>query len=203
MLSTLWTFADTAAPAASGSASPPSTTTFDDLEAFLAHVAREQPGQPLFLLGHSMGGAIVVRLALSPPAADRRLDSQCGGVADRRKCVPGAAQAARLMSRFWPRLRLVRLGDRMLALTRGWWPISATIRWSITANFPSAAARRSSVPPRPSRGKWNRSRSPCRFCTAQAIGLPTHSGKLGTLRPGSFGGQDTEALPGPLSRPAA
>jgi alpha-beta hydrolase superfamily lysophospholipase len=87
----------------------------DDLDAFLVHVAREQPGRPLFLLGHSMGGAIAVRLTLRRRSPIDGLILSAAALRIAGNVFPVLRKLARLMSRFWPRLRLVRLGDRMLS----------------------------------------------------------------------------------------
>jgi alpha-beta hydrolase superfamily lysophospholipase len=78
------------------------------LAAVLAHVRSATAGQPLLLLGHSLGGAVALDLVLAgPPAAaapaalvlsNPALDA--GGIAAWR------VLAARLLSRLWPRFSL-------------------------------------------------------------------------------------------------
>ena len=46
----------------------------DDTEVFLGEVRRAQPGKPVFLLGHSMGGLVCARLAEVRPPDVRGLD---------------------------------------------------------------------------------------------------------------------------------
>ena len=82
----------------------------DDVEILLERVAARQPGKPLFLLGHSMGGAIVTLLGIErqPPVRGLVLSSPSvvvgGGV------FPMLRRLASLVGFVWPTLRLVRLG---------------------------------------------------------------------------------------------
>lgn len=87
----------------------------DDLEEFLAHVAAEQSGRPVFLLGHSMGGAIVARLALRGRPQIGGLILSAAALRIGGNVFPVLRKLAWLMSRVWPRLRLVRLGSGMLS----------------------------------------------------------------------------------------
>ena len=87
----------------------------DDLEVLLARVAEQQPGRPVFLLGHSMGGAIVARLALRRRPQIRGLILSAAALRIAGNVFPVLRKLARLMSRVWPRLRLVRLGSGMLS----------------------------------------------------------------------------------------
>lgn len=87
----------------------------DDLDTLLQRIAAEQPGRPLFLLGHSMGGAVVTRFVLRrrPPISGLILSAAALRIAG--NVFPVLRKLARLFSRLWPRLRLVRLGSRMLS----------------------------------------------------------------------------------------
>ncbi len=87
----------------------------DDLELFLAQIAPQHPGRPLFLLGHSMGGTIVARLTLRRRPDVRGLILSAAALRIAGSVFPVLRKMARLMSRVWPRLRLVRLGSRMLS----------------------------------------------------------------------------------------
>lgn len=76
-----------------------------DLATFLELVARDDPGRPLFLLGNSLGGLIVLDYALSTPAG-------LGGVIAvsaplSRLNVPAPLMAlGRIMSKLWPAFSL-------------------------------------------------------------------------------------------------
>src|SRR4029450_12297013 len=79
-----------------------------DLRSVHELAAREHPGLPLFLLGHSMGGLVALRYAQRGGGGLRGLvlASPLLGIAPASR--PGAARAAlgRACSALWPRLRL-------------------------------------------------------------------------------------------------
>lgn len=89
----------------------------DDLDRFCRLVRRQCPVVPLFVFGHSMGGTVaglyaaggygVSGVILSAAAAE------VGG-----RVFPVLRRLAPLAARLFPRLRLVRLGDRMLSRDR-------------------------------------------------------------------------------------
>jgi len=87
----------------------------DDAEHYAARVREENPGKPLFLLGHSMGGTIVALLAI-----ERRVDAQglilsAPALRVGNHVFPLLRRLAFLASRIWPGLRLVRLGYSRLS----------------------------------------------------------------------------------------
>jgi acylglycerol lipase len=64
----------------------------DDVEGFLARVLQRNPGKKLFLLGHSMGGAVVVSyLVMRRPVLDGALFSGAGMLGPRPTPKPGEA----------------------------------------------------------------------------------------------------------------
>ncbi len=87
----------------------------DDLEVFLDRVREREPEKPIFLFGHSMGAAIVLRLVI------RREPDVCGmvlGAPPLRiggKMFPILRRLAGLFSHIMPRLRLVRLGTHFMS----------------------------------------------------------------------------------------
>jgi len=87
----------------------------DDLQEFLAAVRRQEPAGPLFLLGHSMGGAIAARLVQTRTVAldGLILSAPAARVAD--TVFPWLRRIAGFISRFFPRLRVVRIGSRGLS----------------------------------------------------------------------------------------
>jgi alpha-beta hydrolase superfamily lysophospholipase len=87
----------------------------DDLEILLERVRRREPGKPVFLFGHSMGGAIVTQLAVerSPNIQGMVLSAPALSVGN--EVFPVLRRAAGFFSRFLPRLRFVRLGTRFLS----------------------------------------------------------------------------------------
>lgn len=87
----------------------------DDLEILLARVAARQPGKPLFLFGHSMGGAIVALLAITRPPKVRGLILGAPAVLIAGNVFPVLRRLASLASAVWPTLRLVRMGCRFIS----------------------------------------------------------------------------------------
>jgi acylglycerol lipase len=82
----------------------------DDVEILLDRVAGRQPGKPLFLLGHSMGGAIVALLGMLRPPKVRGLVLSGPSVVVAGGVFPVLRRLAALVSAVWPTLQLVRLG---------------------------------------------------------------------------------------------
>jgi alpha-beta hydrolase superfamily lysophospholipase len=82
----------------------------DDVEMLLDRVAARQPGKPLFLLGHSMGGAIVALLGILRPPKVRGLVLSGPSVIVGGRVFPVLRRLAAFASVVWPTLRLVRLG---------------------------------------------------------------------------------------------
>jgi alpha-beta hydrolase superfamily lysophospholipase len=87
----------------------------DDLELLVARVRRSLAQQPLFLMGHSMGGAIVLLSAME------RTPEVAGVVASAPPVKVGGAvfpllrHLAWAAGRFFPRLRVVAMGSSMLS----------------------------------------------------------------------------------------
>jgi len=87
----------------------------DDLDRLLARVREEFPHHPLFLMGHSMGAAIVLLSAMER-------DPQAAGVVASAPPVrigsgvfPLLRHLAAVVGRIFPRLRLVSIGSSMLS----------------------------------------------------------------------------------------
>lgn len=88
----------------------------EDLACFLEVVRAEEPGRPLFLLGNSMGGLIVLEFALRHPEGLRGVIAASPPLG--RLGVPAPLLfLGRIMSRFWPRLSL-RTGMDLSGLAR-------------------------------------------------------------------------------------
>lgn len=87
----------------------------DDLREFLAVVRQHDPQGPLFLLGHSMGGAIVLRFALTQPVPLAGIILSAPAVRVAGHLFPLLRHLAGLASRLFPRLRVVRMGSRFLS----------------------------------------------------------------------------------------
>jgi acylglycerol lipase len=87
----------------------------DDVELYVDRVRRREPGKPVFLLGHSMGGAILALLAIERNlnAAGMILSAPALRVAD--GVFPLLRRLAAIVARFFPRLRLVHLGSGKLS----------------------------------------------------------------------------------------
>jgi alpha-beta hydrolase superfamily lysophospholipase len=88
----------------------------DDIRAFLDLVQEQEPGQPLFLLGHSQGSLMVLDYVLRDPSG------LTGVIASGSMlCPPGISplllQASRILSRVWPTCSL-EVGLDVDALSR-------------------------------------------------------------------------------------
>jgi alpha-beta hydrolase superfamily lysophospholipase len=81
-----------------------------DLEVLLERVRGRHPGKPLYLLGFSMGGAVVTLFTIlyQPEIAGLILSAPALSVG--RSVFPLIRRLAAFVSRIWPRLRLVRFG---------------------------------------------------------------------------------------------
>jgi alpha-beta hydrolase superfamily lysophospholipase len=88
----------------------------EDLERFVTLVGREEPGPPIFLLGNSLGGLIVLDYALHRPAGIRGIIAVSPPLG--RLGVPAPLLAlGRVLSRIWPRFS-VRTGMDLSGLAR-------------------------------------------------------------------------------------
>ena len=86
-----------------------------DVAAFLDRVVPRETGQPLFLLGHSMGGLIVGGLAIAGRSDVRGYILSAPAFAVRDNVFPLLRRLAPLVGRWFPRLRLVKLSPRRLS----------------------------------------------------------------------------------------
>jgi len=77
----------------------------DDLHAFVQVVAAEEPGLPLFLLGNSLGGLIVLDYAIHHPERLRGVIAAAPPLG-RLGVPPPLMLLGRVASRIWPRLSL-------------------------------------------------------------------------------------------------
>jgi alpha-beta hydrolase superfamily lysophospholipase len=87
----------------------------DDLEVLLERVAARQPGRPLFLFGHSMGGAIVALLGIMRPPQVHGLILSAPAVQIAGSVFPVLRRLASFVSMVLPTLRLVRMGCRFIS----------------------------------------------------------------------------------------
>jgi alpha-beta hydrolase superfamily lysophospholipase len=88
----------------------------EDLARFVALVREEEPGRPLFLLGNSLGGLIVLDYALVSPQGLRGVIAASPALG--RLGVPAPLLAlGRMLSRVWPRFSL-RTGLDLSGLAR-------------------------------------------------------------------------------------
>jgi alpha-beta hydrolase superfamily lysophospholipase len=94
----------------------------EDLERFVALVREEEPGRPIFLLGNSLGGLIVLDYILHRPEGIHRPEDIRGVIVASaplgRFGVPAPLMAlGRMMSRVWPSFS-VRTGMDLTGLAR-------------------------------------------------------------------------------------
>ena len=88
----------------------------EDLERFIAVVRQEEPDRPIFLLGNSLGGLIVLDYALHRPEGIRGIIAASPPLG--RVGVPAPLMAlGRVLSRVWPRFS-VRTGMDLSGLAR-------------------------------------------------------------------------------------
>jgi len=78
----------------------------DDVKAFLGHVAKQEQGRPVFLLGHSLGSIIALDYALHHPQGLSGLILSGLAVDPVGAATPLLVATARLMSRIWPTLSM-------------------------------------------------------------------------------------------------
>ena len=86
-----------------------------DLELQVDRVGARQPGKPRFLFGHSMGAAIVALWAITRQPEVGGLVLSASAVQVGRRVFPILRRLVGIFSRLAPRLRLTRLGCRMLS----------------------------------------------------------------------------------------
>lgn len=89
----------------------------EDVKAFLGHVAKQEPGRPVFLLGHSLGSIIALDYALHHPQGLSGLILSGLAVDPVGAATPLLVAIARLMSRVWPTLSMAVKLDKA-ALSR-------------------------------------------------------------------------------------
>ncbi|MCS7177678.1 MAG: alpha/beta hydrolase [Anaerolineae bacterium] len=77
----------------------------EDIRAFVRMVAEQEPGRPLFLMGHSMGGLIVLEYALRYPEGLSGVIAS-GPVLAQVGLSPVLMVLARVLSRLWPRFAM-------------------------------------------------------------------------------------------------
>jgi alpha-beta hydrolase superfamily lysophospholipase len=87
----------------------------DDFDRMLANVRRREPGKPIFLFGHSMGGLIVTLYTIrrQPEAQGLIVSAAVLRIGD--KAFPWLRHLAGAVGCLLPNLRVVRLGARYLA----------------------------------------------------------------------------------------
>jgi acylglycerol lipase len=88
---------------------------FEDADKLLEHVREREPGRPVFLFGHSLGGMIAAMLASLMPENFRGVVLSAPAVRVGKNVYPILRRLARIVGRWFPRLRVVRLGSGMLS----------------------------------------------------------------------------------------
>ena len=81
-----------------------------DLEVFVRSVRRREPDKPLFILGHSMGGAIAAQFTATRQPDVEGLVLSAPAVRIGKGVFPLLRRAASVVGRWFPRLRMVRMG---------------------------------------------------------------------------------------------
>jgi alpha-beta hydrolase superfamily lysophospholipase len=78
----------------------------DDVKAFLGHVSKQEPGRPVFLLGHSLGSIIALDYVLRHPQGLSGVILSGLAVDPVGAATPLLVAIARVMSRIWPTLSM-------------------------------------------------------------------------------------------------
>jgi len=127
-----------------------------DLGTFVGRAQRQHPDAPVFLVGHSMGGAIALATALRSPASLKGLVLSAPALAAGEAVAPFKAFVARLLSKFAPNTGALTLPataiSRDPAVVRAYETDPLVFRGSIPArtlvelmeamaSFPEAAPR--------------------------------------------------------------
>lgn len=86
-----------------------------DLELLFDRVRSREPGKPLFLFGHSMGGSMVILFSLGRERDIRGLVVSAGALRIGGRVFPILRHLAMVTSRLLPGLRIVTFGGRMLS----------------------------------------------------------------------------------------
>ena len=86
-----------------------------DLDLWLESVRRREPEKPLFLFGYSMGGTLVALFALTRQPDVRGLLLSVPALKVGKGIFPILRRLAALVSRLFPRLRIVTLGSRWVS----------------------------------------------------------------------------------------
>ena len=86
-----------------------------DLEALVELARRDQPGHPVLLFGHSMGAAIVARFVQTRRPEVNAVALSAPPVRVGRHVFPILQRMASLVGRWFPRLRVVRLGSSWIS----------------------------------------------------------------------------------------
>jgi len=87
----------------------------DDVEIFLDRVRARHRPKPLFLFGHSMGGTIAALTAAQRRPELRGVVLSAPAVRVGRQVFPILRKLAGLLSAIFPRMRIVRMGNRWLS----------------------------------------------------------------------------------------
>jgi alpha-beta hydrolase superfamily lysophospholipase len=87
----------------------------DDLDAFVSRVSAREPGKPVFLFGHSMGGAIVTLYTLTRKPALRGLLLSAPALKAGSDISPFLIAVTRFLGRALPRLPVLKLQDRFFS----------------------------------------------------------------------------------------
>jgi alpha-beta hydrolase superfamily lysophospholipase len=81
----------------------------NDVELLVRRVADQHPGKPLFLLGHSMGGAIVALASLTRKPKVRGLVFSAPALKIGPRVYPILRHVAQVAGRLFPRVRVIKM----------------------------------------------------------------------------------------------
>ncbi|MFN7953812.1 MAG: alpha/beta hydrolase [bacterium] len=87
----------------------------EDADTYVAHVRARRPPEPIFLMGHSMGGTVVTSLAVTRPPAVRGLVLSSPGLKVADGFSPIVIRIGRVLARLLPKAPTQKLSSKFVS----------------------------------------------------------------------------------------